>query len=253
MAPTAPDSGLARAVRQRLGLGRLLPLGGAADGCWLAESAAVEVLRRACATVDGVVLGPLRVGPAEPGAERGSPVVPPPPGSLPPGPLAVRAECEAAPEEPLPATARRLRAVLHTAAAERLGLVVTEVDLRVTGLLDASGEGPPATGPTGRSGPAQAPPGAPAGPEDPAGGEGPEALAARAAAAVPGVARLSPVLGGRPVHHDAAAPAGPHVRVELAVTGGHRALDVALAVRAAVADAVPGRPSVSVLVTDVTE
>ncbi|MDV9200301.1 hypothetical protein R6M67_34495, partial [Streptomyces sp. Wh19] len=44
-----------------------------------------------------------------------------------------------------------------------------------------------------------------------------------------------------------------HVRVELATAPDHRALDVARAVRGAVAAAVEGNPSVAVLVTAVVE
>ncbi|NEB71337.1 hypothetical protein G3I39_30360, partial [Streptomyces fulvissimus] len=54
--------GWTAAVRQRLGLGRLLPLGGAVEGAWIAETAAASVLRGA--SVPGAVLGTLRIGPA---------------------------------------------------------------------------------------------------------------------------------------------------------------------------------------------
>ncbi|MCA1272758.1 hypothetical protein LCE32_22340, partial [Streptomyces sp. 7G] len=50
-------------VRERLGLGRLLPLGGPADGVWIAETAAASVLRAAARP--GAVLGELRIGLAE--------------------------------------------------------------------------------------------------------------------------------------------------------------------------------------------
>ncbi|MEU8888419.1 nucleopolyhedrovirus P10 family protein [Streptomyces sp. NPDC048442] len=242
-APTTPDGGWTQAVRQRLGLGRLLPLGTRTDGCWLAERAADAVLRRAGKDVAGVRLGALRVGPADPDGVRDSPAVPPPPGALPPGPLRIEAEFEASPREPIPYAANRLRSALFTAAEDRLGLAVAEVDLRVTGLLgEALGgvrEKPDPTDPPGRQ---------PAG--TPGNDTSPEALAARAATAVPGVARLTSVLGA-PVHYDTAIP-GHHVLVEVAVTGENPAREVALAVRAAVADAVPGHPSVAVLVTDVT-
>jgi hypothetical protein len=262
MAPTAFDSGWTQAVRQRLGLGRLLPLGGPADGAWIAERAADRVLRHAARDVGGAALGTLRVGPADPDAAPGSPAVPPPPGSLPPGPLCVTAEIEATPHEPIPYTSRRLRSVLFAVAADRLGLLVTEVDLRVTGLLGdvpqeagaAAGQGAEGRGPDGHGrpgehasenrasdGPAGRPGGAPA-------AAGPVAAAALA---VPGVVRLTSVLGPHPVEHDTAPPAR-HVLVEVAVDGERRALDVALAVRAAVADAAPGHPSVAVLITDVT-
>ncbi len=55
--------GWTAAVRQRLGLGRLLPLGRPADGTWIAETAAASVLRGAAAR-PGTVLGKLRIGPA---------------------------------------------------------------------------------------------------------------------------------------------------------------------------------------------
>ncbi|MFD3512402.1 nucleopolyhedrovirus P10 family protein [Streptomyces sp. NPDC058657] len=281
MAPTAPDGGLTRAVRQRLALGRLLPLGSEGDGAWLAERAAQTVLRRACEGIGGAALGTLRVGPAAPDAPHGAPAVPAPPGALPPGPLCVRAEFEAAPEEPLPVTAERLRAALFAAAAERLGLAVTAVDLRVTGLLDGApgraGDAAPgraqteAAGhaPGGRAGvPGHAPGEVPEEPEEvalfgrsgggrpePGSGEGADLAdeAARIAAAVPGVAGLTPVLGSRAVTYDGTALPRPHVRVELAVAGGRRAREVALAVRAALGDTLPGRPSVAVLVTDVRD
>ncbi|WP_389291394.1 hypothetical protein [Streptomyces sp. NPDC002476] len=59
------------------------------------------------------------------------------------------------------------------------------------------------------------------------------------------MATLTGVLG------EAVHTAPGRVRVELATERGHRVLDVARAVRGAVADAVPGRPSVTVLVTAV--
>ncbi|MFD5101321.1 nucleopolyhedrovirus P10 family protein, partial [Streptomyces albidochromogenes] len=135
----APD-GLTRAVRRRLGLGRLLPLGEASDGAWLAEKAAGPVLREAVAGITGVSVGALRIGLADPDAAD-EPAVPPPPGALPPGPLRVVADLTAtAGGEPLPHRAERLRIALREAASARLGLVVTAVDLRVTDLVEAGGE-----------------------------------------------------------------------------------------------------------------
>lgn len=89
------QDGWAQAVRSRLGLGRLLPLGGARDGAWIAEDAAAAVLRRAAGGVPGVALGKLRIAPAETGGTARS-AVPAPPSALPPGPLRVEAEAEAA-------------------------------------------------------------------------------------------------------------------------------------------------------------
>ncbi|MFD5220067.1 nucleopolyhedrovirus P10 family protein [Streptomyces tendae] len=268
-----------RAVREQLGLGRLLPLGGPEDGAWIAERAAREVLLAAARDVAGVRPGDLRIGPADPDGAR-EPAVPPPPGALPPGPLRVTAgfaavvEPTAAAAEPLPVTAARLRAVLTQAATGRLGLVVADVDLRVTGLLDETAAPEPDTrseSDTGsNSGPASGPdaaaePGPARVPDtgaDTAGegdgdgdGDGDEGRVARVAPAVPGVARLTGVLG-RPVHLTEPSPpegalARRHVRVELAVRADHRAVEVARRVREVVSEALPDRPSVAVVVTDV--
>ncbi|MFE8913549.1 hypothetical protein [Streptomyces globisporus] len=237
-------------VRERLGLGRLLPLGGPADGVWIAETAAASVLRGAAAR-PGAVLGVLRIGLAEEAvaegsvtaagagdgrdgprapADRGGPTAPPaPPSALPPGPLRIAAEFSAAPDRPLPDTAAALRAALLAAAAARLGLEITEVDLTVTALLE-DGTSDQVTAP------AAAPPARVAEPEGPV---------AAAAAGAPGVVALTRVLGS-PVH-----TARDHVRVEVATAGNHRALDVARSVRTAVAAATEERLPVSVLVTDV--
>ncbi|WP_329542246.1 hypothetical protein [Streptomyces sp. NBC_01358] len=218
--------GWTAAVRQRLGLGRLLPLGGPADGAWISERAAAAVLRRAVGG-SGPVLLDLRIAVSDAEAAP-APQVPPPPSALPPGPLRIEATVAATAQLPIPAAAAALRSALLTAAARRLGLVVDEVDVQVTELLDAEPER------------AEPPPAEvrPADPEDAAG---------RAAAGVTGVAALTRVLG-------ASVHTGPdHVRVELATDGGHRALDVARSVRAAVIQAVDGHPPVAVLVTAVTE
>ncbi|ANS64325.1 hypothetical protein SLINC_2101 [Streptomyces lincolnensis] len=243
----------ARAVRHQLGLGRLLPLGGARDGAWISEQAAGAVLGRAAREMRGLRLGPVRIGLADPADVR-EPVVPPPPGALPPGPLLVTAEfaATASESEPLPATAARLRARV-VAASEGLGLAVAEVDLRVTDLLDEEPE-PPAEEP--RPDPVRPPGPAAATQSDGDGGaNGDERRAAEAALGVRGVDRLTGVLG-RPVHigeqrDEAAALSRRHVRLELAVSAGHRALDVAREVRAAVEQALPGHPTVTVLVTAV--
>ncbi|OEV12041.1 hypothetical protein, partial [Streptomyces nanshensis] len=210
--------GLSRAVRRQLGLGRLLPLGDAADGAWLVESAAVRVLSAAALReLPDVRIGRLRLGPA--GPETGDPdaadppAVPPPPSALPPGPLRVEAEFEATPHAPLTTTAELLRAALFRAAERELGLRVVTVDLRITDLVGApdghnghrgdgaSGAQPGGTrdasrtdGDTpGRSGADPrtddgVPPPAPA--DDPRG-----TATAQAVISVPGVARLAPVLG----------------------------------------------------------
>ncbi|MPY64288.1 nucleopolyhedrovirus P10 family protein [Streptomyces spongiae] len=249
-----------KAVRRQVGLGRVLPLGGPRDGAWITERAAGSVLRRAADSTRGVRLGRLRISLVDPDAPY-EPAVPPPPSALLPGPLRIDADFLASADptalgaEPLPATAARLRASLATAAAERLGLTVTEVDLRVTGLRDADadvGVGADADADATTAGPDEG-----RSEEEPAAeppGDGEESRVGAAALSVPGVARLTGALGGlgRPVHiePDATLPRR-HVRVEVAVAGAERVLDVALGVRAAVGEALPDRPSVAVVVTAV--
>ncbi|MGW7205059.1 nucleopolyhedrovirus P10 family protein [Streptomyces sp. NPDC054837] len=221
-------------VRHQLGLGRLLPLGGAHEGAWISEEAAEAVLRRAVRDLRGVRLDRARISLADP-EDVHDPVVPPPPSALPPGPLRVTAEFAATADEPLPTTATLLRTALAT-AAERLGLTVTEVDLQVTSLLDEE----PEAGPVRRPEPPSA---------EPAGDP-----AAAAALSVPGVTGLTAALG-RAVHveerqGEAALPRR-HVRVEVAVDAEHRAVDVARAVRREVGKALPDHPTVAVLVTAV--
>ncbi|WP_369212484.1 nucleopolyhedrovirus P10 family protein [Streptomyces flavofungini] len=235
--------GWTQAVRRQLGLGRVLPLGGAEDGTWVTEAAAGGVLRRAARGVTGVRLGTLRIAPADPG-HAGTAAVPPPPSALPPGPLRITADFAASADAPLPAAADRLRAALSV-AARGLGLVAPEVDLRVTALLDQARAGAD----TASESSAEVPPD-----EDGATVAGARSDAARAALAVPGVLRLTRALG--PAVHIEERPAAHalprrHARVELATGGGHRPLDVALAVRAAVAGALPDDPTVAVLITAV--
>ncbi|MER6774218.1 hypothetical protein ABT389_31320 [Streptomyces bacillaris] len=283
LSPRRAD-GWTAAVRQRLGLGRLLPLGGATDGVWIAETAAASVLR-AEAVVPGAVLGTLRIGLSRGAADRKdmttseptSPLSPPPssgaapgpvppPGALPPGPLRIEAEFRAAADRPLPGTAATLRAALVAAAAARLGLEVAEVDLRVTALLeDGASAGDHTHGDGGASGDGEASPDG--GPSDGGGasdgGDAPDQVmapsaaspaaaraegpVAEAAAGVPGVVSLTRTLGS-PVH-----TATDHIRVEVATAGDHRALDVARSVRTAVSAATTDGLPVSVLVTDVAE
>ncbi|SCD98022.1 hypothetical protein [Streptomyces althioticus] len=142
-----------RMVRQQVGMGRLLPLGGPYDGAWIAERAASGVLRGAAEReVPEVRLNGVRIGLADPGAPPG-PAVPAPPSALPPGPLRLTAEFAAAAARPLPETASRLRTSLAVTATERLGLDLTEVDLRVTELLDEQ----PTAAPPGAGLPTRAP------------------------------------------------------------------------------------------------
>ncbi|MDG4858692.1 nucleopolyhedrovirus P10 family protein, partial [Streptomyces sp. T-3] len=184
----------------------------------------------------------LRLGLADP-AEAGEPAVPPPPSALPPGALRIEADFEATAGNPLQASADRLRAALLEVTEGQLGLLVKAVDLRVTGLLD--GEPEPVDVPRKSPEPAGRTPG-------PATDE---ARAAEAALSVPGVACLTAELG-HAVHIEQRTPPpgtvalpGRHVRVELAVRAGYRAVDVAMAVRREVSRALPGQPSAAVLVT----
>jgi hypothetical protein len=250
-----------RAVRDQLGLGRILPLGDARDGAWIAEAAARAVLWAAADEVTGVRLTALRIALADPGHTY-DPAVPAPPSALPPGPLRLTAEFAAWAAVPLPESAARVRTALLEASARRLGLRVADVDLRVTDLLDEERE--PAV---------VRPPEPPEAREATAGGD--EARVAGVVLSVPGVARLTGTLGGagRAVHLEervhaeerpdadagaarsagAAAHALPrrHVRLEVALRADHRAVDVAREVRARVGEALPDHPSVAVLVTSV--
>lgn len=251
--------GLSHAVRLQLGLGRLLPLGDAADGAWLAESAAEAALRRGAGeALPDARLGGLRIRLADP-RNASEPAVPAPPSALPPGPLHIDAEFASSPHAPLTTMAELLRAALLTAADRELGLRVGTVDLRVTDLR-ASGNGHDGHGAFGRSGDSSGGAGGagaqrqgrdtggrrspgsrghpPAPADDPRG-----AATAQAVISVPGVTRLAPVLGSAPGGQPADAvtvmdvtdrdgrAAGRHLRIQLAVAEGSRALDVARAVR----------------------
>ncbi|MGX1887839.1 hypothetical protein [Streptomyces sp. NPDC055287] len=242
-----------QAVRHQLYLGRLLPLGGPGDGTWITEQAAVRALGRAAADIPAVRLESLSIGPA-PLEPVSDPVVRPPASALPPGPLRIEAAFTAPLGQPLPETADQLRNALLNAAAERLGLATVTADLRVTNLHEG-----PETGVASRTaariiGPAPepaAPRSSP--PVTGTGSRGPAGELADVAAAVAGVARLTAVLGSRPVkvHDD---PPGRHIEVQLAVAPGHHPLEVARAVRNAVADAAttatPGPVTAAVLITE---
>ncbi|MCT2593774.1 hypothetical protein LHJ74_28370 [Streptomyces sp. N2-109] len=236
---------LTEAVRRQVALGRLVPLGGADDGAWITEQAAAGVLRGAAAGLGGVRPGRLRLAPAAAGPSdappHGAPEVPPPPGALPHGPLRLSADFEAPGNHPLRPLAERLRAALYTAATERLGLTVSEVDLRVTGLLEAvtGAEEQPELGPEEEreAEPAVARAGEP-GPGP--GQEGPDPTAeavAHAALGAPGVAGLAPVLGAHLLHTYGSGDHAVHL-VEIATAANHRALDVARGAREAVIAAV---------------
>ncbi|MGC0378137.1 hypothetical protein RKD28_005653 [Streptomyces sp. SAI-229] len=239
---------LTQAVRRQVGLGRILALGGPRDGTWIAERAAEAVLRRAVVRdAPGVRLDGVRIGLADPEGVTGEPVVPPPPGAVPPGALRLTVEFAATAARPVPVTASLLRELLAEVVVERVGLAVGEVDLRVVDLLDA--EPVPVAEPVPTPGEPAAAPGEPAG----HGGSEAERIAATAVA-VPGVSRLTGVLG-RSVHltehRGGTGPSRRHARVDLAVAAGARPLEVARRVRSAVTGSLPDRPTVAVLITAV--
>ncbi|MFF2010365.1 hypothetical protein ACFVWY_15010 [Streptomyces sp. NPDC058195] len=209
--------GPARTRRRPRGPGRLLPLGGPADGAWITERAAVAVLRSAVTGPDpGPVLGAVRISAAGPEATPGAA----------PGALRIEAAMAAVAGRPLPESAGALRAALLAAADQRLGLVIGAVDLRVTDLLDAAPDTPaPVTDPEVHGVRAQG-------------------ALEEAAAGAWGVVTLTRTPG----HTARRGLEG--ARIELAADADHRALDVARAVRGAVA-AVTGAPPVAVLVTAV--
>lgn len=261
---------LARTVREQVSLGRIVPLGGPGDTSWITESAAVRVLRRACAAMPHARLGAVRFGPTDPvtgagggadaetaartGTGTGSaaagvaPVAGAPMGALPHVPVRIGAAFEAAVDEPLPVTADRMRDVLWTAARDLLGIAVAAVDLTVTGLL---AEEFPVTG----------------WPQEP--DEGPAARVTVpdpyrplevAALAVPGVAGLTGRLAGFAQGlrvRDTAEPGLPPARlvqVQIAVAPGlvplRVAREVVTAVTAAAAPGAPGPVTAAVVVTE---
>ncbi|MCR8576210.1 hypothetical protein [Streptomyces sp. Isolate_219] len=237
---------LAQTVRTQLGIGRVLPLGGPADGSWITEQAAAGALRAAAGTPAGVRFGTLRLSVADPG-HAPEPTVPAPPSALPPGPLRIEADFAAVADRPLPVLADQVRAALLEASIRELGLVVGVVDLRVSGLLEAD-ETTTGTA-SARSAPQEeVPPGAPVTGERTGATQDGAAGIAAVTRGVEGVARLAPVLGGpsRPVRLT-----DGHALIQLAIAPGHRALDVACAVRRAVVAAPPVTSTVAVLVTAV--
>ncbi|MFB6951256.1 hypothetical protein ACFCXP_16650 [Streptomyces niveus] len=224
MTTTHNTDGWPAVVQLHRDLGRALPLGEVEDSTWLFERAASTELRRAAAAVPGATPGRLRIDLANPDA-AGAPAVPAPPGALPPGPLRIDGEFAALPGEPLLALSDQLRHVMFACAADRLGLRVTEVNLRVTALLE-SGDVPPVT-----SAPVEVLTASPDGD------------AAFTAVAVPGVAHLTRTLGS-PVSERRG-----HLRIEFATAAGHHPMHVARAVRTAVTATLTSDATVTVLIT----
>ncbi|WP_238426672.1 nucleopolyhedrovirus P10 family protein [Streptomyces adustus] len=254
---------------RQVGLGRLLPLGRLEHGTWITESAACGVLSRATNGLSGIRVGTMRIRLVDPQAAS-EPSVPAPFTALPPGLLRIEAEFSAPASQPLPDSAEGLREALFTAASERLGLEAGAIDLHVTNLLE---------NPTPKAGPRPDTTFPPPMPEPGTPGRSHQGHAciagqqaststghrlAALAAAVPGVS-LMPGLAGTPMPRigqtsapsvritDSNDPPGRHVQIELATDETHRALDVALSVRTAVATAAtadaPGPVTVAILVT----
>lgn len=233
--------GLTHAVRHRLGLGRLLPLGNAGDSGWVTEETAAGVLRAAVAgALPGIRLDSVRISAA---AEPETESLSAPPGALPHGPLRIEAHFATAAGGRLQAIAEQLRAVLLAAADGQLGLRAHAADLHVTDLLDE-----PYDAPAPEPGPA------------PAAESRSESGVGAAVLGVPGVTCLAPVLGGlstRGVSRnvpDEGADRG--LLIQCAVAADRRVLDVARAVRAAAVSAAQAenpdqKVSVTVLVTAV--
>ncbi|SER30093.1 hypothetical protein SAMN05421870_10140 [Streptomyces qinglanensis] len=240
-------------VRQQLGLGRILPLGEAADGVWVTEEVALGVLHR---SVPGARLSAVRLDPSGPRSAAES-AVPAPAGALPPGPLTLTAHLAVDADRPVPAAADEVRRTLLAAAERELGLPLEYVDLRVTELVEAGSAGrvrrEEGSGP--REGAEEPAPGrepaargaGPGGRTEEPGTEQAEAAdrVARAVLAVPGVVRLAPAQGPA-FSHVAAGPrfsavriegdpaAGPcHVLLRVTVSPEHRVLDTARAAGAA--------------------
>ncbi|NEB82567.1 nucleopolyhedrovirus P10 family protein, partial [Streptomyces sp. SID14478] len=99
-------------------------------------------------------------------------------------------------DEPLPSTTARLRDTLARAADDRLGLVVAEVDLEVTALLGAGPAAAAEQGVTQEQESQVAEEETTDSADSDGEGDGDEARVAKAALTVPGVARLTGVLGG---------------------------------------------------------
>ncbi|MFI8852199.1 hypothetical protein ACIGW3_18725 [Streptomyces sp. NPDC053499] len=249
---------LTHAVRRQIGLGRLLPLGEAADGAWVTEGAALAVLGRSVRAVPGARLSAVRVELTSPRAAA-EPAVPPPPSALPPGPLTLTAELAVPAGRPVPAAADDVRRSLLTAAEEELGLPLETVDLRVTELLETEAVGAD-PGPGGGPGPGSAPEAGVSGSAGVAHSRAAERVS-RAVLAVEGVVRLAPVAGPA-LSHVAAGPAAAavqiegdpatdrrcHVLLQLGLAPTRRALDTARAAADAARSALGASGKVTVAV-----
>ncbi|MDF3299236.1 Asp23/Gls24 family envelope stress response protein [Streptomyces tropicalis] len=110
-------------VRMELRPGRPLPLGDHDEDLWVMEAAAARTLRAAAERVPGVRAGSCRFAPGPAGGAR--------------GPVAVRIEVHAPLSTPdLHVLAGEVRRRVLGAADRLLGLDVTDVDIRITDLVE---------------------------------------------------------------------------------------------------------------------
>ncbi|MBT2511782.1 hypothetical protein J7I98_39675 [Streptomyces sp. ISL-98] len=117
-----------RAVRAEVRIGAVLPLNDPADNLRIAETAAAKVLRRAADTVPGARAASCRLTPTGNGTA-----------------IHVTMTLAAALDQPLPDRAAQVRRAVLDAADHELGLAITDVDLKIDGVLDpfdAPGGGP---------------------------------------------------------------------------------------------------------------
>ncbi|MFD7717323.1 Asp23/Gls24 family envelope stress response protein [Streptomyces sp. NPDC059814] len=136
-------------VRLELRPGRPLPLGGPDEDLWIMEAVAARTVRTAAETVTGVRAGSCRIVPGAPrpqGRAR----------------IDVRLELHALLTHDLPELADQVRRRVREAVDGGLGLDITELDIRITDLLDPEesppGEGMPDGGPPEESPPDGDPP-----------------------------------------------------------------------------------------------
>ncbi|MGW0667946.1 Asp23/Gls24 family envelope stress response protein [Streptomyces sp. NPDC002746] len=116
-------------VRLELRPGRPLPLGEPAEDLWVMEAVAARTVRAAAETVPGVRAGSCRIVPGAPHS-RG------------PAGIDVRLELHVPLSDDLTELADRVRRRVREAVDEGLGLGVTELDIRITDLLDPEEDTP---------------------------------------------------------------------------------------------------------------
>ncbi|MEU0126449.1 MULTISPECIES: Asp23/Gls24 family envelope stress response protein [unclassified Streptomyces] len=114
-------------VRLELRPGHPLPLGEPDEDIWIMEAVAARTVRAAAETVDGVRAGSCRITPHRPPAGD-------------PSRIDVRLEIHAPLTADLPSTAEQVRQHVLASVHDRLGLVLTSIDIQITDLVDANDE-----------------------------------------------------------------------------------------------------------------